>query len=802
MIIEKDECTLSSSMLPSYITPTSSLRIALHSTLQSTQTQCDNVRHLLSALTSPSELSQLSEMYAPPPQKQNFYLHDARASKSFSSPFSQERRMRLSSIPTSPSPSTVMTEFTDQKRKTWSGSHSDNPISSPPMTPITKRRIRYRSDLSPLPSLSISGLTSLSAPATFTPSEPLPSVLEDNGLNPSFTDSFCDQSHNPDEIEGKEVEIPSFGAAFFQLHRNGKAKPIKDLSRPESFSLISSPPRSRPFANYSRNYPTSPRSGFISNPRYTTIHSSRQLLSTSALRNILHAALGAKRYACAHLLALRFCEEDTTSVATPTVASMIRCGSSIGSITSETEDTYWGDVKSIMELLISALSDATSRLCAALREAEAIRLRDQTPTPRCSMDSGTSVISSPEIRKLVLEKEAAGKKRRLCEMTPPKLGSTSSISFAPMPSQLSRFMGHVTAMQSALKDAREYLDECVAALHDSDEMFPSPPSWYEGEMETGDHPALQAYEKSRRELGFALRECERGRNQLLDIVKLPQILDPEGECSEGTPGLGHDSLSEESDKVDNVVSPSHSEDGIKDVVSVVDADEGSKADDATQELLLSTGIEDLPPAHVNPEQVFEADTSIVSSTTIRPRAKLNREERIKLIKARRESVLGLGKGLESSPMIHDIGDHEGGYDEKWGPGGDIVEELKDVIWKVRERRRKAQSQEPGLQHSQASPFLEKNTRTMPSLIRKSTPIDIPNSILSMGLTASSSNRSGSPSLPRASRNSSDRDFPLFMPRRPSLMDMQSVLANLQKEVNEVVAQDQDVKEEGCILSSD
>jgi len=668
------------------------------------------------------------------------------------------------------------------------------------MTPINKRRIRYRSDLSPLPRLSISGLASLSAPATATPSGPLPPVLEDqhNGFNPSLTDSSCDQSHDPDEIEGKEVETTSFGSAVFQLHR--KAKPMKDLSRPESFSLISSPPRSRPFANYSKNYPTSPRSGFISSPQYTTINS-RQLLSTSALRNILHAALGAKRYACAHLLALRFCEEDTISVSTPTVASMIRRGSSIGSVTSETEDTYWGDVKSIMELLISALSDATSRLCTALREAEAIRLRDQTPTPRHLMDTGNSAIASPEIRKLVLEKEASGKKRRLCEMTPPDLGSTSSISFAPMPSQLSRFMGHVAAMQSALKDAREYLDECVAALHDSDETSPSLPSWYEGEMETKDHPALRAYEKSRRELGFALRECERGRNQLLDIVKLPQTLDPEGECSEGTPGLGHDSLSEESDKADNVISPSHSEDGIKDVVSVVDADEGSKTDDATQELLLSTGIEDLPPAHVNPEQVFEADTSVISSTTIRPRAKLNREERIRLIKARRESVSGLGKGLESSPMIHDMDDHEGGYGEKWGPGGDVVEELKDVIWKVGERRRKVQSQEPTLQHSQPFPFLEENACTMPSLIRKPTPIDIPNSVLDLDLTASSSDRSGSSSLPRASKNSSNHDFPLFLPRRPSLTDMQSVLANLQKEVNEVVARDQDVKEEECILIS-
>ena len=31
------------------------------------------------------------------------------------------------------------------------------------------------------------------------------------------------------------------------------------------------------------------------------------------------------------------------------------------------------------------------------------------------------------------------------------------------------------------------------------------------------------------------------------------------------------------------------------------------------------------------------------------------------------------------------GEREG---ERWGPGGDVVDELKDVIWKVGERRRR------------------------------------------------------------------------------------------------------------------
>ena len=70
------------------------------------------------------------------------------------------------------------------------------------------------------------------------------------------------------------------------------------------------------------------------------------------------------------------------------------------------------------------------------------------------------------------------------------------------------------------------------------------------------------------------------------------------------------------------------------------------------------------------EQVFESDVQVGVYT--RERSKLPREERIKLAKARREQQA----------------DEERPEAEKWGPGGEVVQELKDVIWKVGERRRK------------------------------------------------------------------------------------------------------------------
>jgi len=92
-------------------------------------------------------------------------------------------------------------------------------------------------------------------------------------------------------------------------------------------------------------------------------------------------------------------------------------------------------------------------------------------------------------------------------------------------------------------------------------------------------------------------------------------------------------------------------------------------------LLLTASSQHLPPPGI--EQVFEADTG-PGVHFIRERSKLTREERIRMAKARRES--GVPGAAPSEPALGGV--------ERWGPGGEVVQELKDVIWKVSEKRRR------------------------------------------------------------------------------------------------------------------
>jgi len=108
----------------------------------------------------------------------------------------------------------------------------------------------------------------------------------------------------------------------------------------------------------------------------------------------------------------------------------------------------------------------------------------------------------------------------------------------------------------------------------------------------------------------------------------------------------------------------------------VDAD----SDDVTQHLLHSASSRHLPPPGI--EQVFESD-SLPVTPFIRERPKLSREERIKLLKEKRESRSGLGLSLSDNAQMERSRSARMG----WGPGADVVDELKDVIWKVGERRR-------------------------------------------------------------------------------------------------------------------
>ena len=399
--------------------------------------------------------------------------------------------------------------------------------------------------------------------------------------------------------------------------------------------------------------------------KFTSLQPTRHPLSLSALIYAVQGTIAAKRYASSHLLALRFSDEE--------------------------DEGYWEDVRSVIGLLISTLADASSRLSEALDEAEQQNLQDQIPTCQSSEDETTFTD---------LKNQNPSYK---------PLHSDARVSFAPMPSHMSRFAAHVATITSALDDARDNLEECISALKESSSStFSSSsqrsrrsrniPKPAEAGPEAGEAEvpaALQAYERLRRELGLALRECERGRDRLLEIVS-PPIPSDEEEVDD-LPSLGHD-LSDDSDKTDSI---SHSLDDESDMAvlvnagkasaGVVDGEEGGDLggiDDATSHLLQTTTTKHLPMPGI--EEVFEADMG-TKAVFSRERSKLTREERIKAAKARRESGLELGIAVRDGPGGNGDGPVESpkmGGIEKWGPGGEVVQELKDVIWKVSEKRRK------------------------------------------------------------------------------------------------------------------
>ncbi|KAJ7583041.1 hypothetical protein C8J56DRAFT_832139 [Mycena floridula] len=530
-VIEKDEqhSTYYGSLNP--LSPSSSLRVTLQSSLHTTQTHCDNVRQLFMALTSPPELSQISEMYAPP-------------SPRAISP----SPLQTMSVPPTPTPArqrrlSSPADF-DPKRSTWSGSVSTWNGSYSTLaqagSPMLKRREKRRSDLSAL--LQVSGTQSV----PITPPAGSPNLADLKEDEEGFSDTF--------------------GSAALNMRSRHQSQGLENLGI----------------------HPRSPQlSTFSSGSRFTTLQTHRHPLSLSALHVSLNGALASKRYACSHLLALRF--ED------------------------ETDDGYWEDVRSVISLLTSTLADASARLTVALEVAETARIKDQVPS------------------------------------VPHSRTTSAEFSFAPVPSQLSRFAAHVDSISTALTEAKESLADCVKSIKEEEKLS-----------------ALSAYERLRRELGFALRECERGRDRLLEITAPPRALDEHLDDSD-LPGLTSDDSDKPSDDSDKQEASSPVDDEPQPLVSVV-GENGVGLDDATAHLLLER---QLPPPGI--EQVFESESGHASGFS-REKSKLTRAERIELAKKAREQ----GSMSSMSSLTR----------ENTGPGIDVVQELKDVIWKVGERRRK------------------------------------------------------------------------------------------------------------------
>ncbi|KAJ7797498.1 hypothetical protein B0H14DRAFT_2618871 [Mycena olivaceomarginata] len=427
--------------------PVSAIRLSLHSSLHTTQTQCDNVRHLLAALTAPLEAAQLAEMYAPPSPRHSLILPP----------------------PLSPPP------FENRdKRSTWAG--------APPGMHVVKNRDKRRSDLSGILPLGTTYLrSSHSAPST-PPGTHLGDVHEETG------------------------DAPQFGTAALDLHRRRRISGVETLGL--RLHPNPTPPRS----------PLTASSTISHASRFTTMQSVRHPLALSALYHALDGALASKRYACSHLLALRFGDQD--------------------------DEGYWEDVRSVMELLTSTFADTAARLAAALAEAERQEAEFDTLEP--------IKIREPTMGGADVDLDGARGRTAASMLS----------SFAPVPTHLTRFAAHVDAISSALDDAREHLAECVTALRDKS---PAPePHLRRRRSRTfslarlgagagvgsevqppAEPPALQAYERLRRELGLALRECERGRDRLLDIVAPPPPpAEAAAESEEDVPPLGHDASDE------------------------------------------------------------------------------------------------------------------------------------------------------------------------------------------------------------------------------------------------------------------
>jgi hypothetical protein len=470
---------------------------------------------------------------------------------------------------------------------------------------------------------------------------------------PAFFED-ADLAHIPTASEGPpaledvtcdaDAEDEPFGVAALELHRRRRGMRVPMLT-------VASPPLKTahsPSPNTLFRFPVSPGppltasfdSNFTSLSSVPSTSRHAHTLSLSNLHLSLQGALGSKRFACAHLLALRF--SDFSSDAQE------RIGCDVGEDIDVEDESYWEDVRSVISLLTSTLEDASARLAGAVADT---------------------------MRRKQLEAEIITDGESCADSVPRERVEFSKSSFAPMPSHLARFAAHVDAITSALDDSRDHLQQCVASLKEDAE-------------EASRHPrdlnlppiTLQSFERLRRELGLALRECERGRGTLLEIVQrsTPDQL-PEGEDEDESPGRQDERLSSgESDKTLSNFSDIH-EPKETSVDQVQDHDLSFPDDDATSQLILTTSPQHLPSPGI--EQVFESVS--VAQPFVRERSKLTREERIRIAKAQREGQFG-SLGLVPGSQAREPPPPR----ENWGPGGEVVQELKDVIWEVSERRRK------------------------------------------------------------------------------------------------------------------
>jgi len=473
-----------------------------------------------------------------------------------------------------------------------------------------------------------------------------------------------------------EVPRDSFGSFALAIARRRRIDNTQPDSAPNSSERPSSPlkqatrPSSMQFGR-AQSPLTSPASPLS---RHSSARSSpRRPRSNSRLRSPLERAVLSRRYAASHLLALRFDEDPS--------------------------DVYWEDVTSVMNLFSRALLDASSSLAEALNEYVATRMAEQVPTPP------PSKINHPSDARETGVRDIFGMPVSPLPSPPAvirRLPSVELSSFAPMPSDLAQFATHMDAMAKSIETAQKELRACLTVLQSPSASRNDQKQ--AARMDPLAQQILDSYARLRRELGTALRECERSKGPLTSALHITAPSDKDN-C-EGEPDVSPSGLGNET-RANLPISPALSNSSLPHTAELeagVDSNtqaplNGDVFDDfinakrfesentGAAPSVSTNGSGRNPFTQLDPEQVYEAAIP-PAMAQLREKSKMSRAERIRQMRERRAA----GGATVLSDIPGSSGDERASENGKggrgqMGPGSDIVQELKSVINLVGEKRR-------------------------------------------------------------------------------------------------------------------
>ena len=362
--------------------------------------------------------------------------------------------------------------------------------------------------------------------------------------------------------------------------------------------------------------------------KFTTLQGMRNPLSLNSLDSTVQTALASKRFACSHLLALRFEEQE--------------------------DDLYWEDVRSVVSLLSTSIEDETARLSEAMDEWHKSRQRDARP----SLTSTPIVSTTPNL---------------------PTRRRREVLSFAPQASPTTKVTSHLESISGALDRAFDELESCASALKLRESSCSSEDETAADLLDNSAQTAMSSYESLRRELGIALRECERARGPMMSLVTDTSAESTSDGEAEMPPLPPADDRTSDRRQDDSFALDSPTRAGASSPPPAYASRGPSQiVDDATAHLLAGATTMHLPPPGV--DRVFEADSGPAVAPYRKERSSLTRQERIALAQAKRKIVHQHQQRLSGA---FDVGS---GASTPALFTGEVVQELKAVISRVNEKK--------------------------------------------------------------------------------------------------------------------